>query len=176
MDSSSTAGDSASEELQRVSAATSLKPATPRTQATEIRSRSMTQDGNKEDVQIRDAPKLDAAPDPPEAARASAQAGTKEDGQISTDDIKDDVSIASDDLEFERARTHRFSGEAYPKSLLKRYKQDGTKYARTTATYIEGLEARVMTVERELLELQYDVGSKARPDEERQVECRVPHY
>lgn len=80
MDSLSTAGDPASEELQRISAATSLGPATPRTQATEIRSRSMTQDGNKADVQIRDAPKLDVAPDPPEAARASTQAGTKEDG------------------------------------------------------------------------------------------------
>lgn len=113
----------------------------------------MTQDGSKADVQIRDAPKLDVAPDPPEAARASAQAGTKEDGQISTDDIKDDVSIASDDLEFLGRCQHGGVKEEYQKALLKRYKQNGTKYAQATATYIEGLENRVMTVERELPEL-----------------------
>lgn len=176
MNSTLTAGDIESEDLQRIPAGPSLESATPRTQAIKNSPHSITQDSNNEDVQIREPPKLDVAPEPPEAARASAQADTKEDGHISTDDTKDDFSIASDDLDFVRVRPRRGLGKTNEKVLLKRYRRNGAKHARTTATYIETLENRVMTVERELLELQYEVGSKATLDEERQVECSIPHH
>ena len=49
-------------------------------------------------------------------------------------------------------------------SLPEDYKRLGTKYARVAAIYTEGLESRVSGVEKELLELQYEFGSKERPD------------
>lgn len=175
MDPTSTTGDFVSEKLQRVPSAVSLDPADPRIQATEVDPQPVQHEGNGEDEQTRDSANQDVAPDSPEAAVAGAQANTEEGGHSHINEIKDDVSVDSSDLRIERESQpydHRGQHDGY---LVERYKEKGTKYARAAAIYTEGLENRVGTLERELLELQYEVGSKKKPSEESDDAAPTPN-
>ena len=169
MDSILTAGDFASETLQRVPSTASPSSAEHRVQATEVHSQPGWHGGNREDVQTRDSAEKDVAPDSPEAPDIVAQADTKEDGHSSTNKIEDDISIDSNDLFNEHTSLETDFERRHEPWLIKSYKEKGTKYARAAALYTEGLETRVGALEKELLELQYEFGSKERPSEEMQV-------
>ena len=164
MDSSSTAGDSVFEELQSDATAAFLNTATPRVQSTETHSQPVHHEGVTEEVQTHNISEHDLGLDSPNAKNVGAQMKAEENDRSPTNDIKDDASISSLQLRLQRDdQPYNFRSE-HPPELTWQYKQDGAKYARTAAVYIEGLENRVMTVEKELLELQYEVGSKERPD------------
>ena len=160
MDSTSTAGDTTSEELHRV---TTIAPST---QAMDPSSQFVQSEGSKEDVQTRDPSKLDVAPNPPKTASVGTQVGTTEHEQVSTNDFRDDVSIDSleiDDMrQFQRAQ-HRYPAGA--EVFASRHKKDGKKFLKVAAFYTEILETRVASIEKELLELQYEVGFKERRNE-----------
>ena len=181
MDSTSTAGDSVSEELQSDATATSLNTATPITQAVDINAQSVQHERSKEDGQTQDSTKLEAALDPLKAAGAGAQAGTEEVGQSSTDEIEDDVSVNENELEEQKEYLNYTNQETHTQSsntkqyVNTEYKRQGTKYAQVAAIYTQGLEHRVGMVERDLLELQYKLGSKERPKEARQVTWSILH-
>ena len=169
MDSTSIADNSASEGLQNVSTAVSLNPATSGLQATEILSQPTQQEGKGDDEHTSECAELDVATDSPDAAGSSARGGTKVKEHALPNDIKDDVGIATDDLVGQKLDQLRYpQGWAEP-SLIGKYRKNGFKYARVASIYVEGLESRVGVLEQELLELQYKIGSKDRPDEERQV-------
>lgn len=177
MDSTSTAGDFASEKVQTIPSAASLNLAEPRVQATELHSHPVQQGQNGEESQTCVSAKQYLAPDSPEATNAGAQAGIKEDGHSPTNDIEDDVSITGAEINITRDRqTYQFEHEDHSK-LAEGYKRSGRKNARAAAIYTEGLEIRVGVLEKELLELQFEVGSKERrnEEEERQVIRNVSH-
>lgn len=168
MDSTSTPGDFVSEELQEVATAASLNTATTRVQATEVQSQPVQHGGDEEDVQARDSFHHGLASDSDEAESGGEDANLKEDEHPHTDDFEDDTSI--DALSLDSQNLHyRNYGREQPSRVVAKYKQHGEKYARVAAVYTEGLESRVHTVEKELLELQYELGSKERPNEGRQV-------
>lgn len=169
MDAILTAGDFASETLQRVPSAASPSSAEPHVQETEAHSQPVWHGGNREDVQTRDSAEKDVAPDSPEAPDIVAQADTKENGHSPTNKIEDDISIASGDIFNEHTSLEADFERRHEPWLVKHYKEKGTKYARVAALYTEGLETRVGALEKELLELQYEVGSRERPSKERQV-------
>ena len=171
MDPTSTTGDLASENIEKVPSAGSIKSADFPIQATDVRSQSEQYGGSAEDLITRDLAKLGAIPDSPKAVDAGAQADTKKDGLSRTKDIKDDISIPNVELRLMKERQPYAFEEEHSDSLLADYKKDGAKYARVAALYTEGLQTRVSTLEKDLLELQYKLGSKERPDEERQVMC-----
>ena len=169
MNSTSTAGDFATAELPRMSSAASLEPAELHVQATELPSQPVQHGADGEESQTGVFVKQDLAPDSPEATTAGAQADIKENTHIPIlDTSDDDSSIHSSDVEEVRVgQPFNLKGKHL---LLEKYKEDGPKYARAASIYAEGLEHRVGVLEKELLELQYEVGSKERPDEEeRQV-------
>lgn len=168
MDSTSTPGDFVSEELQEVATAASLNTATTRVQATEVQSQPVQHGGDEEDLQPHEFPHQGLASDSAEAGIGGEQANMKEDEHPHTDDFEDNTSIDTDSLIF-RSYNFRHYGRERPSELVARYKQHGDKYARVAAVYTEGLESRVHTLEKELLELQYELGSKERPNEGRQV-------
>lgn len=165
MNSTSTAGELASEKVQRDSSAASLKLAEQWKFIQPVQ-----HEGKEELVQTRDSAKQDLAPDSLEATDAGGQADLEEDEHSPTNDIRDDVSIASRTLEREIIEMPWEYRKQRPDWMVENYKRHGTKYARVAAIYTEGLETRVGTLEKELLELQYKFGSKERPIiEERQV-------
>lgn len=172
MDSTSTSGDFESEELQEVATAASLNTATTRVQATEVQSQPVQHGGNEEDLQPHEFSQHGLASDSDEAGNGGEQANMKKDEPSPIDDFKDNASIDSQALMIHTIQQHydyrRGSSETFAK-----HKQYGTKYARVAALYTEGLEIRVRTVEKELLELQYELGSKERPNEGRQVICSI---
>ena len=172
MDSTSTPGDFVSEQLQKVATAASLNTATTRLQATEVPSQPAQHGGNEEDVQACDSLNHGLASDPDEAENGGEHANVKEDEHSPTDDFKDDASIDSDNSSDQNFGILPF-GEEQRRRMVARLKQYGHKYARVAAVYTEGLESRVHTVEKELLELQYELGSKERPNEGRQVTCSI---
>lgn len=172
MDSTSTPGDFVSEELQEVATAASLNTATTRVQATEVQSQPVQHGGDEEDVQARDSFHHGLASDSDEAESGGENAKLKEDEPSPTDDFKDNASIDSDELMFHSIGQQIDHRRGSSKSFAM-HKQYGTKYARVAALYTEGLETRVRTVEKELLELQYELGSKERPNEGRQVICSI---
>ena len=171
MDSTSNPGDYASEELQRVATTASLNTATPRVQATEAHSQPVQHGGNEEDLQPHEFPHHGLASDSAEAGIGGEQANMKEDEPSPTDDFKDNASIDSQALMIHTIQQHYDYKRGSSESA--KHKQYGTKYARVAALYTEGLEIRVRTVEKELLELQYELGSKERPNEGRQVICSI---
>ncbi len=170
-----TAGDLSSENLQRSPGAASQGTTEPLVKATEAHSHGLEHEESGQDIQTRHCAKLDAAPDSPEAADAGVQASTKEDGHPSTEDIKDDTSIASSDLQIEREEVLPRDYRLTQCSSLhaEHYKIRGTKHARVAAVYTEGLEIRVRFLEKELLKLRYGLNVKERPNEARQVLCTM---
>lgn len=172
MDSTSTPGDFVSEELQEVATAASLNTATTRVQATEVQSQPVQHGGNEEGLQPREFPHHGLASDSAEPGIGGEQANMKEDEPSPTDDFKDSASIDSDALMFHTTEQYVDYKSRQSESFAM-HKQYGTKYARVAALYTEGLETRVRTVEKELLELQYELGSKERPNEGRQVICNI---
>ena len=170
MDSTPTAGDSTSEELHRVATAASLITTAPRTQATDPSSQFVPQEGSKEDVRSRDPSKLDAAPKSADVASVGTQADIKEHEQVSTNDIRDDVSIDSIDMDDTRSFLLETIRDPRGTEYIASYhKKNNTKFSRVAAIYAEILEVRVAVVEKELLELQYEIGSKERRNESRYV-------
>ena len=177
MDSTSTAGDFSTAELPRTSSAASPEPAKLHVQATEISSQPVQHGADGQESQSGVFVKQDLARDSPEATTAGAQAEIKEDTHLPTVDTSDDdSSVDSSDLEDVRImQPLDLKTPPYP-SLLLKYKESGPKYARAASTHAEGLEARVGVLEKDLLELEYEVGSKERPDEvKRQVQRVVPN-
>lgn len=166
MNSTSTAGELASEKVQRDSSAASLNLAEPRVQATEIHSQPVQHGAKEELVQTRDSAKQDLASDSLEATNAGGQADLEEDEHSPTNDIRDDVSIASGSLFRETLATPWNYGKQRPDWMVERDKRHGTKYARVAAICTEGLENRVGMLEKELLELQYKFDSGERPIKE----------
>ena len=176
MDSTSTAGDSSTTELPRMSRAASLEPARLHVRATELPSQPVQDGADGEESQSGVFVKQDLASDSLEATTAGAQADIKEDTHLPTDDTSDDdSSVDSSDFEDVRFRHPIDVKKPLPPSLMLKYKEIGPKYARAASIYIDGLEARVGLLEKDFLELQYEVGSKERPDEvKRQVLRDVP--
>ena len=172
MDSTSSPGDFASEERQRVATAASPNAATTHVQATDVHSQPLHHGGSEEDVQARGSFHHGLASNSDEAENGGEQSNLKEDGHSPTDDFKDDVSIDSDALD-DHQIAHHFDFGRDSSELIAKHKQYGSKYARVAALYIDGLEIRVRTVEKELLELQCELGSKERPNEGRQVICNI---
>lgn len=176
MDSITTAGGLASEKFQSVPSAASPKPTETCVPAAEGLLQPMQHRENREAVMTHHLAKLDVALDSPEAADAGGQAESTEDECSPTNDIKDDVSIDSAVLVAERRwlLDGQLDGakEEHDPTIawaLGPDKRKGTKYARVAAIYTESLEYRVSALETELLKLQYEIGSKERPGEERQV-------
>ena len=176
MDSTSTAGDIPTAELPRMSSAAALKPAKLHEQAIEGPSQPVQHGADGEESQTGVLVKQDLASDSPKATTADAQAHIKEDTHSSTVDNSGDASsVDSSDLEDVRIRQPLDVKTPHYPSLLLSYKESGPKYARAASLHAEGLEARVGVLEKELLELQYGVGSKERPDEvKRQVQRVIP--
>ena len=171
-----TAGDLGSEKLQRVPSTASLDPAESRAQATEALSQAVQHGEIEEDVQTRHPAKQDLTADSPEHQGASAQADVKEDEHSPTDDIKNDVSISSTELRYDTGGIMLNFKKEPSRKRFEVHKKNGTRDARAAAIYTEGLELRVGALEREVLELLYEVGSKERPKEERHVESRGNSY
>lgn len=160
-----------------MSSAASLERAELRAQPTELPSQPVQHGADGEESQTGVSVKQDLAPDSPEATTAGAQADIKENTHIPTSDASDDdSSVDSSDLEEVRIRQSIELKIPHTPSLLLKYKENGPKYARAASIYVEGLEIRVGVLEKDLLELQYEVGSKERPDEvKRQVIHDVPN-
>ena len=175
MDSISTAGNFEPVKLQRVPSEASLSPTDSRKQAADIQSQPEQHGRNREDLQTQDFAKQDVAPDSPETADAGVHSDTREDRQASTNDIRDDVSIASSAIADETGKQPIHITKLHDEDHIASFKKKGTKYARVAALYTEGLENRVGALETELLELQYEFGSKERPGEERQVTRSIFH-
>ena len=176
MDSTSTAGDLSPRELPKMSSAASLKAEEPQVQAKEVLSQPMQHGADGEEPKTGVLAKQGLALDSPEATTAGAHADIRKDTNppiVDTSD--DDSSVDSSDLEDVRIMQPIDHKRPHSPSLLVKYKESGPKYARAASTHAEGLEARVGILEKELLELQYEVGSKERPDEvKRQVQRVVP--
>lgn len=132
----------------------------------EVHSRPVQHGVNEENVQTRDSANQELLPDSPEATNAGAQAGTKENGHSPPNDVQDDVSISSEDLMDARVlQPVDFKKPEHYPHFFEACKEKGPKYARVAALYTETLENRVGVLEKELLELHYEVGSKERPYE-----------
>ena len=172
MDSTSTPNDFASGELQRVHTAASPNAATTHVQATDVHSQPVHHGGSEEDVQARGSFHHGLALNSDEAENGGEQSNLKEDGHSPTDDFKDDVSIDSDALDHQQIENYDDLIRGASRYIAD-YKRYGTKYGRVAAVYTGSLEIRVRTVEKELLELQYELGSKERPNEGRQVICKI---
>ena len=160
MKSTSTAGDFSSAEVPRMSSAASLAPARLHVQATEIHPQPVQYGADGEESPTGVFVKQDLARDSPEATIAGAQADTKEDLPID-ETLKDALMV----------RHHQGLRPGYRQILsTEEMKKKGSNYARVASLYTEGLEYRVGDLEKELLALQYEVGSKERVFEgERQV-------
>lgn len=167
MEPSPVAHGSVSENFHKVPSARFLESTKSCSQLSIFPSQSTHQGGNGGDAHTHDSAKFGLAPDSPGAAEAGAKAKGKEDGPALTNDLKDDVSVSSIDLECQREDQHNNFKYKHGPWLEEGYKEKGTKYARAAAIYTEGLEIRVGSLEKELLELQYNFSSKERP--ERQV-------
>ena len=164
-------GDLAPEELQMNATAAPLNTVPDGVQATEIDSQLVQHGTDEGEGQTRDFRRHDTASGSPEATDADVRANTKEDEHSSANESVDDSSIDSDDInETMMDQPYDFRDRQGVRATEK-YKRQGTKYARVVSIYSVGLENRVSGIERELLELQYEFGSKERPDshEERRV-------
>lgn len=170
----STVGDSSPGKLQRGSSPASPNSAKSSVKATEARFSSVQHGEFEDGVHSQDSTKQELNPDSPEATNAGAQADVQEDGNSPNDDIKDDVSVASYTVRIQRSEQPYDYKDEHTERLVADYRRDGTKYARVASIYTEGLENRVGTLEREILELQYKFGSKEKPNEERQVISCIP--
>ena len=163
MDSTSSGNDLAPEELQINATAAPLNIAPDGVQATEFGSQPVQHGTDDGEGQTRGFRRHDPASGSPEATDAEARADTKGDEQSPTNEIRDDISIVSRDIRLQRdQQPYDFRDQG--NSMTARYKSQGEKFARVASLYTEGLENRVSEIERELLELQYEFGSKRRPD------------
>ena len=164
-------GDLAPEELQRNATAAPLNTDPHRIQAMEFGSQPVQhgiEEGKGQTCGIR---RHDPASGTLEAPDADVRANTKEDEHSSANESVDDSSIDSDDINQDMMDQPYDFRDRQGVSTTEKYKRQGTKYARVVSIYSVGLENRVSGIERELLELQYEFGSKERPDshEERRV-------
>ena len=175
MASTSKDSDLASEELQRNATAAPLNTAPHRVQATEFVSQPVQHETNEGEGQTRDFRSHDPASGSPEATDAGARANEKEDQDTPIDESRDDISIDSTEIRMQRNEQPYDFRDPQRYIMTAEYRDQGAKFARVAAIYTEGLENRVSGLERELLELQYEFGSKARPDiiKERRVICSV---
>ena len=171
MGSSSNDGDLAPEELQRNATAAPLNTAPHGVQATEFGSQLLQHRTDEGEGQTRGFLRHDPASGSPEATDADVRADTKENKHSPTNESSDDISIVSAEIRVQRNEQPYDFRDPQGVFMTAEYKSQGAKFARVAAIYTEGLENRVSGIERELLELQYESGSKQRPDldKERQV-------
>ena len=177
MGSTSSDGDLAPEELQMNPTAAPLNTAPDGVQATELGSQLLQHRTDEGEGQTRGFLRHDPASGSPEATDADVRADTKEIKHSPANESGDHISIDNDEIEDQRVRQPYDFRDPPGDSLSADYKRQGAKYARAAAIYTEGLETRVSGIEKELLELQYEFGSKERPDsdEERRVIYSVPN-
>lgn len=133
--------------------------------------------GNENESPTQDHPQQDIVESVHESQVSDTQNGLEEQHQDG-EDSKDDVSIPDHELLNEKKeiridRQFDIDDRGLDESRLNQRRERGIKYAKTTAIYVEGLETRVGWLEKELVELQYKVGSRVRPDDERQVERKI---
>ena len=141
-----------------MSSVASLKAEEPQVQAKEVLSQPMQHEADGEEPETGVFAKQDLAPDSPEATTAGAQA-----------DIEEDTHLPIDAM-IRMARTIRFRPKAIPEfrrgpsiqEIREDIKEKGSSYALVASMYTESLETRVGVLEKELLDLQYEVGSKER--------------
>ena len=169
MGSTSSGNDLAPEELQINATAAPPNIAPDGVQATEFGSQPVQHGTDDGEGQTRGFRRHDPASGSTEATDAEARADTKEEEHLPTNEIRDDISISSHEIRLQRDQQAYDFRNPPMESLSAKYKSHGAKYARVAAIYTEGLEHRVSEIEKELLELQYESGSKERPDQERRV-------
>ena len=177
MNGASVACDATSEALQQHSSATSLRSADAATKAMDARSGPSVDPGNENDPLTQDHPQQDIVESVHESQVSDTHNGLEEQDQHG-EDPKDDVIIPDHELlnekkEIKIDRQVDIDDRGLDESRLNQRRERGIKYAKTTAIYVEGLETRVGWLEKEIVELQYKIGSRARPDDERQVERKI---
>ena len=183
MDSTSNAGDFSPGELPRMSSAASLKAAEPQVQAEEVLSQPVQHGADGEKSKPGIFAQQDLALDSPEATTAGAQADIKEDGNLSFDDVRENVRKARSDLFPGRQRVLDPFMQPYgPRLSAEEMKERGPDHARMASDYTKELEYRVGILEQGLQYLQYEVRSKEGVvskgkdvEEERQVMRDVPN-
>ena len=164
MGSTSSDGDLAPEELQINATAAPLNTAPDGVQATEFGSQLAQHGTDEGQGQTHGFLRHDPASGSPEATDADVRADTKENKHSPANESSDDISIDSVEIRVWRNEQPYDFRDPPGESLSAEYKRQGAKYARVAAVYTEGLENRVSGIEKELLELQYEFGSKERPD------------
>ena len=164
MGSTSSDSDLASEELQRNETAAPLNTTPDGVQATELDSQLVQHGTDEGEGQTHGFRRHDTASGSPEATDADVRADTKGDKHSPANESEDDSSIDSHEMADLRADQPLYVGVGQEDPSNAIYKSQGAKYARVAAIYTEGLENRVSGIEKELLELQYQFGSKDRPD------------
>lgn len=180
MNGASVACDTASKALQQHSSATSLRSADAATNAMDARSNPSVDPGNENDSLTQDHPQQDVVESVHESQVSDIQNGVEEQDQHG-EDPKDDVSIPDHELlnekkEIKIDRQLSIHDGTLDETRLNQRRERGIKYAKTTAIYVEGLETRVGWLEQIALELQYKIGSRVRPDGERQVELKIASF
>ena len=174
MNGASVACDTASETLQQPSSAPSLRSAEAATKAMDAQTGPSVDPVKENDSTDQDHPQADIAESVHESQVSDTHNGLEEQDQHG-EDPTDDVSIPDHELlnekkEIKIDRQVDTDDGGLDESRLNQRRKRGIKYAKTTAIYVEGLETRVGWLEKEIVELQYKIGSRARPEDERQVE------
>lgn len=179
MNGASVAYDTASEALQHDASATSLRSADAGIKAMDAQSGPSEDPGNKNHSPTQDQPQQDTIERVNESQVSDFQ-NISEGQHRHDEDSKEDVRIPDWELkhETEELEMDREDG-MLDEYRLKERRERGIKYAKAAAVYTGQLETRVGWLEREVIELQYEIGSKKRPNDERQAKhnfASLPDY
>lgn len=166
MNGASVTCDAASEALHPRSIATSLRSADAATKAMDAQSDPPVDPGNRNHSLAQDHPQHDVVQSVYESKISDTQNELEEQHQHGEDSNEDELLEEKKEIEIDR------HDKSLAESRLKQRRERGIKYAKTTAIYVEGLETRVGWLEKEIVELQCKIGSRERPDDERQVELK----
>lgn len=167
MNGASVACDTGSEALHPRSSATSLRSADAATKVMDAQSDPPVDPGNGDHPLAKDHPQQDIGQGVQKSKIADSRHDLEE--QHQQDEESNDDELMHEKKEIEVDRYDR----GMPESRLKQRRERGIKYAKTTAIYVEGLETRVGWLEKEIVELQCKIGSRVRPDDERQVKVQA---
>ena len=167
MNGASVACNTASEALHPRSSAASLRSADAATKAMDAQSDPPVDPGNGDQSLPQDLPQQDIAQSGHESKVSDTQNELEEQHQHSEDSNDDELLNEKKEIKIDR------HDRDLNVSRLKQRRERGIKYAKTTAIYVEGLETRVGWLEKEIVELQCKIGSRMRPDDERQVGLKI---
>lgn len=167
MNGASVARDTASEGLHPDMSATALRSADAATKAMDAQSDPPVDAGNGDHSLAQDHSPQNIVQSFHESGFPHTQ--NKMEEQHQHDEDSNDDELLTEKKEIEIDRHDRSLGV----SRLKQRRERGIKYAKTTAIYVEGLETRVGWLEKEIVELQCKIGSRVRPDDERQVVLKI---